>query len=290
MGQLPHAERGPIMFKSIRAYQCHESVQVPDELGDLLQLYAFEPCKPTDMGSAGFVPLSDGLMHYRMQSKILPASEINKRVDAHVAELGRPANRKERQDIKEDVIHAMLPHAFSKFTNVFGYFHDGLLIVDASSASVAETFNATLRGALGSLPVKQWLIGYDTRPLFTDWLLGKDMPPGLSLGSYAVLSGVDKQRVTVKNISLDDARREIETHTAAGLLCEEIHLMLDNVAQFTLREDWSIKSMTPHDAVEFDELVDPDPQQRAVADYYIYREIISAILRTLSGAVNDNAE
>lgn len=100
------------------------------------------------------------LLHFRRCERILPSSVINDLVDKTVGQMleeegdGRKiATKKERAQIKHDVVAEQLPKTVFKSTTVPVYIRNEYILIGATSARLCEAILGKLRAALGSLKV-----------------------------------------------------------------------------------------------------------------------------------------
>ena len=160
-------------FKNLKIYRFTQAFDTtPEELEELLAEEPFTPCGRQSKESLGWsaplgrtgVQLAHTAGGYTMlclqkEDRILPASVINEalidRVESLEAKEGRKIFRKERLQLKDDVVAELLPKAFTKRQKIFGYIcpKERLLVLNTSSQNQAETFLSFLRNTLGSLPV-----------------------------------------------------------------------------------------------------------------------------------------
>ncbi|MDP1465455.1 recombination-associated protein RdgC, partial [Klebsiella pneumoniae] len=93
------------------------------------------------------------------EEKIIPrptiTDELNKKISKLESEQARRLKKTEKDALRDEVLHRLLPRAFSRniITRIWVNTTDHLVIVDASSARSAEDALALLRKTLGSLPV-----------------------------------------------------------------------------------------------------------------------------------------
>lgn len=93
------------------------------------------------------------------EEKILPTPVIKQRLEAKISRLeadqGRKLRKTEKDALKDEVLHSLLPRAFSHFSQTMMWIDtlNGLIMVDCASAKKAEDTLALLRKSLGSLPV-----------------------------------------------------------------------------------------------------------------------------------------
>ncbi|MFC1749979.1 recombination-associated protein RdgC, partial [Pseudomonadota bacterium] len=158
-------------FSNLQLYRLTQPFShTAEELAEKLTEHAFKPCGKMELSSYGWVPpmgrYGTELIHAangyimvctRKEEKILPASVIRDMVNEKALEIeeaqGRPVRRKERDAIKEEITHDLLPKAFTKSTLTFAYISlkDNLIVVNASSPNKAEELTSHLRGSIGSL-------------------------------------------------------------------------------------------------------------------------------------------
>ena len=199
-------------FKNLKIFQFTGQFQIAGfELEDKLEEHAFRPCGQIELSAQGWgspagrneEPLiinagADNLLIcLQTEEKILPSSVINELLEDKVRQIrddgAEFVGRKQKAELKENIIHTLLPKAFvhSKFT--FGYLDlsNQRLLVNSASDSAAEAFCSHLRKTLGSLPIKPLLVATTPPSLMTDWLLKESNPADIELSpmsaSYVTL-------------------------------------------------------------------------------------------------------
>ncbi len=177
-------------FKNIRFYRFTAPLDLSAEaLEEKLAEHAFRSGTTFDRTRTGWVSpiggehealthaVGDYLMFCaRKDEKLLPASVVNDALTEKVAEIeqkqARKINRKEKAQLKDDVIAALLPRAFSRTRRIHAYLalQDNLLIINTSSASVAEDLSTLLRDSIGSLPIALPDVQHAPSDVMTRWL------------------------------------------------------------------------------------------------------------------------
>ncbi|MDE9590223.1 recombination-associated protein RdgC, partial [Xenorhabdus bovienii] len=162
-----------MQFKNAMVYRMTRDIQISAEtLETQLSALAFTPCGSQDMMRVGWVsPMGshgEALTHaagnqilicMQREDKILPSSVIKKELWAKIEKLEGEQHRKlkktEKDSLKDEVIHTLLPRAFSKESQTYLWIDNDnqRIVVDANSAKRAEDALALLRKTLGSLPV-----------------------------------------------------------------------------------------------------------------------------------------
>ncbi len=231
-------------FKNLRIYRFTSSFDTsPEELETQLKEAPFTPCGSYSKESMGWVPplgrTGVQLVHtangqhmicLMMEEKILPASVVNdalqERADAVEEKVGRKLFRKERLQLKDDVIADLLPKAFPKKQKVFAYISpvDRLLVINTGSQGQAETFLGFLRNTLGSLPVVPVSTVGVPADIMTRWLLQGYGTDGFELESDVELFNPKEDGNTVRCKGQDLSSHEIEEHLKAGKLANKLRV------------------------------------------------------------------
>lgn len=296
-------------FKNLRVYRFTQPFQVPADLDTLLGAYQFSPCQRHQLASFGFVsPFGENseVLHHqagenvlfctRKEEKVLPASAINAELDerarVYAEEHARPMPKKERSALKEDIVHQMLPQAFSRFTTLWAYLDvkNQRLIVDASASGKAEDFTALLRGALGSLPLRPWGGNESGDVHFTDWLKQQEAPAPFALNDEAELKGTGDTPAQVRLKQQDLSGDEIKIHLDHGKHVTKLGLLWDEHLSFMIEDDYAIKRLRFSDVVKEknDDMADMDKAQRLDADFTLMalelNELFNHLEQVFTGA------
>ena len=275
-------------FKNLRIYTLADDFVLPENLEQRLSDHAFRPCGRQELASFGwsspFGQHSEVLFHQignaylfcaRKEEKVLPAAVVSAEVDEAVnqieAEQGRKVAGKEKQNLKEDIIHRLLPQAFTRFRLTWGLLDTdlGIVVVDASAANRSEDFLGMLRSSFGSLPVKPLFSENPSELYFTQWLKDGKVPGNFDFGDEVELrdNSDDGGIVRVRQHALTGT--EIETHLAHGKQATKIGLDWNERLTFVLEHDLAVKRFKPTDLLidEQDKLVDATPEQKIDADF-----------------------
>lgn len=290
-------------MKNAMVYRLNRNV--PFDAADLqkkMEQFAFTPVGSQDMTKAGWVsPLvadSEMLVHevsghlllkIRRQEKTIPAAYLKEQIAEKVSKLESEQSRKlkktEKDSIKDEVLHSLLPRAFTKdsFTQIWIDSNSGLIIVDASSARKAEDALALLRKSLGSLPVTP--VSYiESVPLtMTAWLKGADSLGDFSIGSRAVLHGADSEVVTVKDIDLQG--EDVMAHIESGMFVNSIDVSWQDKISFRLLGDGAVKQIKMLDIIQDKAAERTGESDSAENDFLIFTEEFSAMLSHLSSVM-----
>ncbi|MDV3505393.1 recombination-associated protein RdgC [Marinobacter sp. M-5] len=270
-------------FRNARVFRFTKPFDISAEaLEEKLQGDAFKPCGPQETTRQGWVPPlgkhSDMLVHstngyhliaLRKEDKILPGSVVKEiveeRAEAIEIEQSRKVRRKEKDEIKEQVMLEMLPQAFSKNHRSFAYLapQDGLLVVDAGSSKQAEDLASFLRKSLGSLPVRPPAVEQAPAFTFTGWLNESiDLPGTIELGTECELKDPSEDGGVVRCKGLDLKADEIRNHLDAGMQVTKLSLTWEDNLSFVLDEELGIKRLKFGDTLQ-EKLDDVDADDAA---------------------------
>lgn len=116
------------------------------------QLSEDDTIDPTGL-SRSFLPITQ-VNYIKAVDAAAVKCEVERKVKKIKAEEGRNVGRREKADIKDEIIQRLLPNAPVKQKNVQAFLtSDGYILIDATGKQ-AEEFLEHLRDALGSLPCR----------------------------------------------------------------------------------------------------------------------------------------
>lgn len=103
---------------------------------------------------------------------------LKEKVDEIEAQQMRKVYKKERDQLKDEIVQTLLPRAFIRRSSTFAAIAPslGLILVDSASAKKAEDLLSTLREALGSLPVRPLSVKVAPTATLTDWVKTRKPP------------------------------------------------------------------------------------------------------------------
>ncbi|ECS9575932.1 recombination-associated protein RdgC [Salmonella enterica] len=299
-------------FKNMLIYRFSRDFNIDiDSLDKKLELFRFSPCGSQDMAKSGwFSPLvqySDVLYHavnnqlllvIRREEKIIPkqtiADEINKKFSTLEQEQGRRLKKTEKDSIRDEVLHSLLPRAFTKNSLVRIWINTaaGFIVVDTSSIKRAEDSLALLRKTLGSLPVVPLTMENPIELTLTEWVRSEAAPSGFSIGDEAVLKAILEDGGTGQFKKQDLACDEILTHIEAGKVVTQISMEWQQLISFTLSCDGILKRVKFADQLisQNDDIDREDVVQRFDADIMLMTGELSNLISDLTAALGGEAK
>lgn len=301
-----------LWFKNILVYRLNKEIALSmDELEQQLTSLAFTPCSSQDMTRTGWVsPMGDrgeALIHVagkqvmmcaRKEDKILPATVIKQALQDKVEKLegeqGRKLKKTEKATLKDEVVHTLLPRAFSKFSQTFIWLdlEKQLVIVDSGSAKRAEDNLALLRKTLGSLPVVPLNFNESVELKMTEWVRSGELPAGFTLMDEAELKAVLDEGGVIRCKKQELVSDEIATHIEAGKFVTKLSVDWEDRLQFMLCDDGSIKRIKFSETLreQNDDIDKADFAQRFDADFILMTGELSALIQRVTEVLGGETE
>ncbi|USD38278.1 MULTISPECIES: recombination-associated protein RdgC [Ferrimonas] len=250
-------------FKNLLLYRLTKPVEWDaDALEKQLEPFIFTPAGSQDISKLGFVkPLGkvgESLVHsaqgnlllaIEKEEKMLPASVIREEMEQKVSliedEQGRKVTKKEKDGIKDEIVHTLLPRAFSRKsrTRALVLAPLQLVVVEATSHNKAEELLSLLRKAIGSLPIAPVSMTALPEEKMTEWVTKNHVGEGFTLLDEATLKSPleDGGSVALKQLALDSD--EVAAHIQQGMEVTKVALEYRDVLSLVLQSDLSVKRL-----------------------------------------------
>ncbi|EFZ0029368.1 recombination-associated protein RdgC [Shigella flexneri] len=297
-----------VAFKNIFIYRLSREVNWDTAVVNAaLSKFVFTPCGSQDMAKAGWTPiLGDNLTHeyqgfllmqHKREEKILPSQVLKEELQKKILKLEEEQDRKlkktEKDSLKDEVLHSLLPRAFTRksLAKILIDRSNHLVFVEASSAKKAEDQLALLRKSLGSLPVIPFTPREPLEITMTEWFKNS-FPAGFTAGEDATLKGLLDNGGAVRCNKVDLQSDEIMSHIEAGKVATTVAINWMDRASFRVNDDMSIKALTFCDDLydQNDDIDREDVAQRFDADFVLFTGELSALFNALVEAIGGEAE
>jgi recombination associated protein RdgC len=295
-------------FRNLQLYRLGQPFDLtPETLDERLHGGDFRGCAPLETTASGWVPPlgREGrqLVHAaggyvmicsRKADKIIPAAVVKQLLDEKVAAVetaeSRELYRKERQRLKDEIIHDLLPRALTRHSDLFAYLdtRNGLLVVDSPTPSRAEGLVSLLRATLGSLKATPVKVNHSVSHTLTRWLNGERLPSGFSLGEECELKHPGPAGGVVTCRRQDLAAGEVRNHLRNGKHAVRLALHWQDRVSCILYEDLSVRRLRFEEIVTQAETAQTDdPATRFDLDFSLMtlelNEFTAHLLSALGG-------
>ncbi|SNB72359.1 recombination associated protein RdgC [Pseudomonas sp. URIL14HWK12:I8] len=263
-------------FKNLLTYRLTQEVPFePEALETALASKPARPCASQELTTYGFVaPFGKGedapLVHVsgeylliaaRKEERILPSSVVNDAVKEKVEEIEteqmRKVYKKERDQIKDEIIQAFLPRAFIRRSMIFAAIapRQGVILVNSASAKRAEDLLSTLREVMGSLPVRPATVKIAPVATMTDWVKSQQAAEGFYVLDECELRDTAEDGGIVRCKRQDLTGEEIQLHLSTGKVVTQLALAWQDKLSFILDDKMVIKRL------KFEELLQEQAEQ-----------------------------
>ncbi|CCQ09819.1 DNA recombination-dependent growth factor C [Pseudoalteromonas luteoviolacea B = ATCC 29581] len=296
-------------FSNLICYQFKQDVSYDQsEFEKALEQDQFRPCSSQELSSFGwtnaFGKHGQTLAHFSQKSilvcakreeKVLPAAVVNDLVAEKIEQIereeNRPVKKKEKDELKENILTTLLPQAFRKSSLQFAFIdtEKGWIIVNSGSFNKAEELLALLRKSLGTLPVVPAFANYDLSVHLTDWLTKFNAPAKFEIGLDAELQEADENGAQVKFKSFDLSSDEIKQHLDNGKLVTKLALDWQERVKFIFQNDGSLKRLSYSETLK-EQNADIPKEDMAVkmdADFLLVSEELKALVADLKAGLGE---
>lgn len=258
------------MFKNALVYRITQWEQ-PDlaVIEERLAAARFVECGSTQAESAGWVePRGErhgamlesvgGQLVLRLvvETKAVPGSAVKTRLEAELDKLeqdtGRRPKGKRAKELKEQIVHELLPRAFPKRSSTLVWIDPKArcVVIDAASLKKADRVASQLVELLGGGIVLS-LVQTQSSPAvaMSQWLKAKEAPAGFSVDRECELKQPDSEKATVKYARHDLVIDEVGAHIEQGKVPTQLALTWDSRVSFTLTDSMALKKIKLLDVV-----------------------------------------
>ncbi len=258
------------MFKNALVYHI-EHCEPPSlaEIESRLSAAPFVECGATQPLSAGWVaPRGDkhaalaesvaGQLVFRLctETKAVPGSVVKTQLQAQLEAIeqqtGRRPKGKQAKELKEAVVHALLPRAFPRRTDTLVWLDPAArtLWVGAGSTKKADGVVTQLIELLGGglkLSLLQTVLSPATA--MSAWLAEKEAPAGFSVDRECELKQPDSEKASVRYTRHTLEIDEVAEHIRQGKLPTQLALTWAGRVSFVLTEALTLKKIQLLDGV-----------------------------------------
>ncbi len=257
------------MFKNALLYTIeHWEPPKQAEVERRLNDARFVECSPSQAASVGWVE-PRGQKHSALlesvagqlvltlcgETKAVPAGvvkeQVNARLDQIEAATGRRPKGKAAREVKEQVVHNLLPRAFPKrsTTAVWIDLEARRALIGAASAKKADVVATQLVELFGGLRLMAVQTALSPAMAMSTWLIEKQAPAGFSLDRECELKQPDSEKAAVRYARHTLDIDELGEHIKQGKLPTQLAMTWNSRVSFVLTDTLAIKKIKLLDVV-----------------------------------------
>jgi recombination associated protein RdgC len=251
-------------FKNLLVYRLTQEIPFDAEaLEAALATKLARPCASQELTTYGFVaPFGKGedaplvhvsqdflLISARKEERILPGSvvrdAVKEKVEEIEAEQMRKVYKKERDQIKDEIIQAFLPRAFIRRSSTFAAIAPklGLILVNSASPKRAEDLLSTVREVIGSLPVRPLTVKVAPTAVMTEWVKTQKAADDFYVLDECELRDTHEDGGIVRCKRQDLTSDEIQLHLSTGKQVTQLSLAWQDKLSFVLDDKLVVKRL-----------------------------------------------
>lgn len=299
-------------FKNLRAYRLTQPFDLsPEQLDEQLAQRPFEPCGKTVPLSMGWTaPLGDAaesLVHaangcflicIKREERLLPGPVVKELLEEKVATIeeaeSRKVYRKERLNLKDEIVQDCLPRAFTRSGRMFAFIdtRNNWIFVDAASAARAEELLNLLRDCIGSFPVLLPQVNNAPSAVMTGWLAHQNLPEDFELGTECELRELGEEGGVVRVKGVDLLSEEVEVHLNVGKQVAKMALHWDERLSLVLAEDLCLRRLKFSEELmkESEDIPEEDDMARLDADFALMSATVGELQERVIALFGGEAE
>ena len=283
-------------FKNLQIFQLKDTENFSStDLIAKLPEHPLRECGSQDEFTFGWMPLirnseqwsvaSDLCLLIRAgkEEKVLPSAVIREELEAKVSEIevveGRKVGRKEKADIKDELVFSLRPKAFAKRTDIWAYIDlkAKLLVLNSTNAGMTEQLFKLLQTTLGSFPMVPLQAQASPAMVMTDWLMKNDVPASLETGDECEIADSSEDKAKIRFKSLEPLSEDVTRHLEQGMSVKNLALRWTDKMSFVLNSDLTLKKVKFDDTLK--ESAFNDSQGGALSDMDANFSLMSLTIR-----------
>ncbi|CAN7777822.1 recombination-associated protein RdgC [Variovorax sp. LjRoot290] len=231
-------------------------------IDEALQKLPFVECSPTQEQSSGWTP-PRGEVHGPMlesvggqwiaklvtETRSVPAAAVKRAVDQRVKQIeettGRKPGRKEKKELKEDVVHELLPLAFPKQGAITVWIDPtkGLMLLDTASMSRSDSVVTALVKAVEGLAFTVLNTATTPSSAMATWLTAQEPPQGFTVDREVELRSTDESKAVVRYAKHPLDIDEVRQHVQDGKMPTRLALTWNDRVSIQLTEGFAIRKI-----------------------------------------------
>ena len=290
-----------MFFRNIRVYRMTAGWSFPTEgLEEALGTQSYAPIGLLQQLSCGWEPVTDGqfaykqgqnlLLQFKVESRKVPGSALKAKVKAACEQFqdqtGRKPGKKERREISEDTLLALLPMVLptAQQVRVWIALANGWVVLNTGSQSLSDRIMTALVKALDKIQLQTLVLARSASVVMTEWLAAQEGPMAFAIDRACELKANDESKAVVRytNSTLDtDNLRE---HIRQGKVCTSLALTWNDRVSFVLTDQFRIKK------IKFLDIIQTEREQNTADEVAVFQSDFAILTGELAKMLADLVE
>ncbi len=257
------------MFKNALVYRIDQwEPPTQAEIAQRLEGSRFAECGPTQPEAAGWVePRGEKhgallesvagqlILKLCSEAKPVPSGVVKQQLDAKLdqieAETGRRPKGKAKRELKEQIVHELLPRAFPKRSSTLVWIDLAAqrVLIGVTSAKKADAIVTRLVELFGGLRLAPLQTALSPATAMSAWLSDKEPPRGFSIDRECELKQPDSEKAAVRYARHTLEIDEVGEHIKQGKLPTQLALTWNSRVSFVLTDALVLKKIKLLDVV-----------------------------------------
>jgi len=257
------------MFKNALVYRIDQwEPPTQAEIARRLEGSRFAECGPTQPEAAGWVePRGEKhgallesvggqlILKLCSEAKPVPSGVVKQQLEAKLdqieAETGRRPKGKAKRELKEQIVHELLPRAFPKRSSALVWIDLAAkrVLIGVSSAKKADGVVTRLVELFGGLRLAPLQTALSPATAMSAWLSDKEPPRGFSIDRECELKQPDSEKAAVRYARHTLEIDEVGEHIRQGKLPTQLALTWNSRVSFVLTDALVLKKIKLLDVV-----------------------------------------
>lgn len=256
-----------MFFKTATLFQLKEAVDF-DKLEAALSEFPLKEVGSQEAFSYGSMPLIRNsetwslrsndclLMRFGKEEKNLPSAVVREALEEKVAQIelieGRKVGRKEKADMKEELIFTMRPTAYAKRSDVWMHIDNkaGFIAIYTTNGIMIEQSFKHLQTMLGSFPMAPLQAQVSPSSTMTHWLLMNEVPSSLETGDECDIEDRSEDKASIRFKALEPLSEDVTRHLQQGMSVKSLALRWTDKLSLVLHDDLTVRKMKWDDAIK----------------------------------------
>lgn len=189
------------------------------------------------------------IARFMLETRSVPASAVKRKVDERCKQIeettGRKPGKKEKKELKEDVMHELLPLAFTKLGAIAVWIDParGLVVLDTASSSRGDDVVTALVKSVEGFAFTLLTTQMEPSAAMAMWLSQQEPPQGFTIDREVELRASDESKAVVRYAKHALDIDEVRGHIEAGKRPTRLALTWNDRVSLELTEGFALRKI-----------------------------------------------